>query len=402
MEFKQAIKQVVQERGVEILSDRKIISIILDYKAFDDSMSYAKKMLIQIYQEGYGEKIYNAYIAKDITQINAIKKSIVDTYGYDDKKVAQIFDAFNNAVGLKEPIKVVLKPKAKIEPEKQSATRTSQTKRTTPPTPTTQTTQTKRTKQEPNVDDLQALFKQKKESTPTSNPAVPFECAKIEEYKCDEYGNKIGHSYDKLYVDDVKFLAFDIDIVSKLPNQECTLKIEAKTANGISDVRTDRVWLKPGSNKITTHSFGNSDGNYFGVGNTIFTVYVNNQLLVRTYFVEIFSPVTFTTAANKDTFTTAVKKDTEWKVCFSIIILGLNIGLWFDIGWWTIIPVIFGIWTLVKLWKDELLNKYKIQFLIAYLVCSIALLLPLSWWITTLVIVGCVTVLALLDDKLSN
>jgi len=364
MEFKQAIKQIVQENGVEILSERRIISIISDLKAFCDSMSYAKKMLIQIYQDGYGEKIYKAYVAKDITQVNAIKKSIVETYGFDDKKVSQIFDAFTNAVGLKEPIRMVLKKKTEKQP--------------------TRTPQSTRTRQEPSVDDLQALFEQMGKSTPSSNPAVPFYCSKIAEYKCDGYGNIIGHSYDKLYVDDVNFLALDIDIVSKLPNQECNLEIRVKTANGISDVRTDRVWLKPGSNKITTHPFGNYDGNYFGAGNTIFEVYVNNQF-VRKYFVEIYSPMTFTTA---------VKKDTEWKVCFSIIILGLNIGLWFDIGWWIIIPAIFGIWTLVKLWKDELLNKYNIHFLIAYLVCTIALLLPLSWWITTLVIVGCVIVLA--------
>lgn len=390
MEFKQAIKQIVQEQGVKVLSERRVISILLDIHAFEN-MSYAKKMLTQIYQEGYGERIYKAYVAKDITQVNAIKKSIVDTYGFDNEKVTKIFSGFNNAVGIKEPIKVTLKPKAKTEPEKQPTARTTQTTRTAPPTQTTRTTQTK---QAPKYDDdLQTVINAWAKPTPTANTSAQYYCAKIEHFKCDEYSNIIGHSYDKLYVNDVKFLVLDIDLVCKSSNiRDYIVEIRVKTANGVSDVRKYKVWLNPGSNKITTHNFGNYDGNYYGEGTTTFDVYVNNQFVCQ-HSVEINPPVTLKTA---------VKNDTEWKVCFSIIILGLNIGLWFDIGWWTIIPIIFGIWTLVKLWKDELLNKYKIQFLIAYLVCSIALLLPLNWWITTLVIIGCVTVLALLDDKLSN
>lgn len=100
MKLNQAIAKAVQDFGNKILKDTKLIGILSDYEAFDD-MPSAKDMLRQIYQKGYGVQIYNAYTARDVMQINAIRKAIVDRYGYDSKNVTQIFNGFNLAFGLK-------------------------------------------------------------------------------------------------------------------------------------------------------------------------------------------------------------------------------------------------------------------------------------------------------------
>jgi hypothetical protein len=106
MKIKQAIEQVVQNFGAEILKESRLIGLLSDYEAFDD-IDPAKNILRQVYQKGYGVQIYNAYSARDIMQINAVKKTIVDRLGCDSKILTEIFNGFNLAFGLQPMVEEV-------------------------------------------------------------------------------------------------------------------------------------------------------------------------------------------------------------------------------------------------------------------------------------------------------
>ena len=99
MEYKQAIKIIIQQEGAEIIADSRLVGFLSDYQAFEN-MPYALNILRQIYQYNYGIQIYNAYVAKDIMQINALKKSISYKFGFAYNKVSKIFDGFNYVFGV--------------------------------------------------------------------------------------------------------------------------------------------------------------------------------------------------------------------------------------------------------------------------------------------------------------
>jgi hypothetical protein len=100
MNLDQAIKKIIGDHGVEILKERRFVNMLADYQVFGQQSS-ANDILRQVYQKGYGIQIFNAYTARDVIQINAIKKAIVDRLGYDSQKLTIIFNGFNLAFGLK-------------------------------------------------------------------------------------------------------------------------------------------------------------------------------------------------------------------------------------------------------------------------------------------------------------
>ncbi len=100
MNLDQAIKKIINDHGTDILKDRRFVNMLSDLQAFGQ-LPYAANMLRQIYQKGYGEQISHAYAARDVMQINAVKKNILDRFGYDSNNITKIFNDFNLAFGLK-------------------------------------------------------------------------------------------------------------------------------------------------------------------------------------------------------------------------------------------------------------------------------------------------------------
>lgn len=92
MDIKQAIEKAVKTFGMEILKDSKLIGILSDYEAFDD-MPCAKNMLRQIYQNGYGAKMYKLYQNKN--EGNAFFHELRDNFGYDLGIVKKVFSVFS-------------------------------------------------------------------------------------------------------------------------------------------------------------------------------------------------------------------------------------------------------------------------------------------------------------------
>ena len=97
MELNQAIKKAVDKNGVDILKERHLLGHIFDDNAFGSDA--IKNELRRIYDAGYGNRIFDAYSAKDIDQINAVKHSIINKYG-NEKVFSHIFNEFNRAFGL--------------------------------------------------------------------------------------------------------------------------------------------------------------------------------------------------------------------------------------------------------------------------------------------------------------
>ncbi|MBR4328072.1 MAG: hypothetical protein IKP73_21345 [Bacteroidales bacterium] len=97
MELNQAIKKAVDKNGVEILKERHLLGHIFHANAFGSDA--IKNELRRIYDAGYGNRIFDAYSAKDIDQINAVKHSIINKYG-NEKVFSHIFNEFNRAFGL--------------------------------------------------------------------------------------------------------------------------------------------------------------------------------------------------------------------------------------------------------------------------------------------------------------
>lgn len=97
MELNQAIKKAVDKYGVEILKERYLLGHFFDDNAFESDA--IKNELRRIYDAGYGKRIFDAYSAKDIDKINAVKHSIINKYG-NGKVFSHIFNEFNRAFGL--------------------------------------------------------------------------------------------------------------------------------------------------------------------------------------------------------------------------------------------------------------------------------------------------------------
>lgn len=92
MTLNNAIQKIINDFGVEILKENRIINLLSDYQAFDD-MPYAKNILKQIYADNYGANILNAYQTHDITQINALLSHISTNLGFDESKLSSIFSS---------------------------------------------------------------------------------------------------------------------------------------------------------------------------------------------------------------------------------------------------------------------------------------------------------------------
>ncbi|MBO7598778.1 MAG: hypothetical protein J6T70_17205 [Bacteroidales bacterium] len=93
MELKQAIDKAIQDFGSEILKEKRLISILSDYQAFED-MPYAKNMLNSLYKNGDGERLYLARTTNDNSMLNNIAYNIVNKEGYAEDKTRNVLMSF--------------------------------------------------------------------------------------------------------------------------------------------------------------------------------------------------------------------------------------------------------------------------------------------------------------------
>ena len=94
MNLPQAIQKAVKENGVDILKDRRFVSLLSDFQAFGQ-LPYAANMLRQIYANGYGAKIHQLYQTKDKTETAAFLSELRNKLGFDVEMMSKVLFAFS-------------------------------------------------------------------------------------------------------------------------------------------------------------------------------------------------------------------------------------------------------------------------------------------------------------------
>jgi hypothetical protein len=94
MNLDQAIKKIINDYGVDILKERRLVSLLSDHQAFGQ-LPYAANMLRQIYANGYGTKIHKLYCNKDMTEVAAFQSELRNKLGFDVEMLGKVLYAFS-------------------------------------------------------------------------------------------------------------------------------------------------------------------------------------------------------------------------------------------------------------------------------------------------------------------
>ncbi len=101
MNLDQAIKIIISENGVDILKERRFIGNLYDRQAFNQ-LPYAKNVLCQIYDHGFGPTIHKLYCSKDMFETTAFISDIHNRLGFDIDMIAKVLNAFSLPVQKKQ------------------------------------------------------------------------------------------------------------------------------------------------------------------------------------------------------------------------------------------------------------------------------------------------------------
>lgn len=101
MELHKAIKQVVDLKGYEIITNAQIINYLLDYQAFKEKPA-TKLILRDVINSGYAEEILSLGSNNAGWQISFMKyeRDFIDSCGYKDDLVKYVFEAIAYGIGL--------------------------------------------------------------------------------------------------------------------------------------------------------------------------------------------------------------------------------------------------------------------------------------------------------------
>ncbi len=94
MNLDQAIKKIINDHGADILKERRLVSMLSDLLAFGQ-LPYAANMLRQIYDNGYGVKIYQLYCNKDKSETDALLNTLRNKLGFDVEMLGKVLYAFS-------------------------------------------------------------------------------------------------------------------------------------------------------------------------------------------------------------------------------------------------------------------------------------------------------------------
>lgn len=102
MKLHQAIKDIVSQKGKEMIANVQIINFLLDYQAFKEKPA-TKLILRDIINSGYAEEMLALNPNEPNWAISLIKfkRDFVDSYGYRDNLVEYVFDAIVYGIGLR-------------------------------------------------------------------------------------------------------------------------------------------------------------------------------------------------------------------------------------------------------------------------------------------------------------
>lgn len=101
MKLYESIKEIVKNRGIEVIKDSSLLNILNDYHAFEDRPA-AKLVLRDIINGGYSEKILrlNKEKAAWEVKIKSFEHDFVDSCGYKEELVLYVFQSLSYGIGL--------------------------------------------------------------------------------------------------------------------------------------------------------------------------------------------------------------------------------------------------------------------------------------------------------------
>ena len=104
MELNQAIQKLIDENDVDILKERRFLTLLNEYLAFAD-MPFAAQMLQQIYNNGYGTKIHKIYCNKNSDDVTAFLSELRNKFGFDIVMLRKVFGEFGFPIVSKQKTK---------------------------------------------------------------------------------------------------------------------------------------------------------------------------------------------------------------------------------------------------------------------------------------------------------
>ena len=100
MELHKAIKDIVVQKGAEMINNIQIINYLLDYQAFKDKPA-TKLILCDVINAGYGESILALQNTQGWqTKFKQYEHEFIDSCGYKEELAAYVFESIAYALGL--------------------------------------------------------------------------------------------------------------------------------------------------------------------------------------------------------------------------------------------------------------------------------------------------------------
>ena len=114
-QLNEAVRKAINDCGVEILKEERLVNILTDYHAFDET-PFAKKILKSIYANKHGEHIYNAYVNNNgFDEIDGVVYRLVNNDGFAEEKVRQVISVIIRK-DISQKIEPEIQPKTQKQP----------------------------------------------------------------------------------------------------------------------------------------------------------------------------------------------------------------------------------------------------------------------------------------------
>ncbi|MBR4327523.1 MAG: leucine-rich repeat domain-containing protein [Bacteroidales bacterium] len=94
MELNQAIKKIINDHGIDILKESRLVNMLSSAQA-SGQFPYAVNMLRQIYDNGYGTVIHKIYCNQDTVEVSVLMTELHDKFGFDIDLLGNVLCAFS-------------------------------------------------------------------------------------------------------------------------------------------------------------------------------------------------------------------------------------------------------------------------------------------------------------------
>lgn len=102
MELHKALKEIITQRGVDMINNIQIVNFLLDYQAFKEKPA-TKLILRDVINAGYGESILSLKNTQGWqTKFKQYEYEFIDSCGYKEELAAYVFESIAYALGMSD------------------------------------------------------------------------------------------------------------------------------------------------------------------------------------------------------------------------------------------------------------------------------------------------------------